>query len=274
MAERVIGGSGFEADIEGTQNGCSGWGEQLLLDAGGKDRRAAKKLRVAGAGTGRTPCAHLTVPLPVLSAEQYQRSAAMCFDGDGSADHIHNGVFRADLVKVDGLGRAIVNFALSLGQKQESLEREGLGGGADGRAGDDLADFSEAAMDVEVLGFSVGALRLMRVRLVRMRVGVVGFSVVVRVRLFRVLGFEVERLVGAAVDEDIDLRGGEATTLDAMGFQLSVEAEGVSNGFELLQRDAGVYGCAEEHVATDSGETIQVGNTHYESDGRWPEVQV
>ena len=87
-----------------------------------------------------------------------------------------------------------------------------------------------------------------------------------------VRGIEVEGLVGTAVDEDIDFGGGDSGALDAMGRQLGLEAEGAGDGFELLQRDACVYGCAEKHVATDSGETIQVGNAHYESDGRWPEL--
>ena len=64
----------------------------------------------------------------------------------------------------------------------------------------------------------------------------------------------------------------KAAALDTTGCQLSIDAEGRGDGLQLLQGDTGVYGCAEKHVATDSGETIQEGNTHYESEGRMPEV--
>ena len=50
------------------------------------------------------------------------------FDGDGGADDVNDGVFGADLVEVDGLGRAVVNLGLGLGEELEGFEREGLGG--------------------------------------------------------------------------------------------------------------------------------------------------
>jgi hypothetical protein len=69
-------------------------------------------------------------------------------DGHGRADDVNDGVFRANLMKVDGLGIAIVNFAFGAGQQLEGFERECLSGRADGSAGNDLTDFGEAAMDV------------------------------------------------------------------------------------------------------------------------------
>ena len=72
------------------------------------------------------------------------------FDGDGRADDVHDGVLGADLVEVDGLGRAVVNLGLGLGEQLEGFEREGLRGRADGSAGDDLPDLGQAAMDVGV----------------------------------------------------------------------------------------------------------------------------
>jgi hypothetical protein len=96
-------------------------------------------------------------------------------------------------------------------------------------------------------------------------------AVLVRMsRSVRMRSFGVEGLVGAAPDEDIDLGGGQSAALDAMRLQLGLEAEGLGDAFELGRRDACVHGCAEKHVATDSGETIQVGNAHCESEGRWP----
>ena len=96
---------------------------------------------VAGAGTGRTPWAHWTVPLPVLSAEQYQRVG-----GDGStatAAQTMSTMASSEPTSWKWMdsGGAIVNLGLGLGEELKSLEREVLGGGADGSAGDDLADF-------------------------------------------------------------------------------------------------------------------------------------
>ena len=101
--------------------------------------------------------------------------------------------------------------------------------GADGSAGDDLADFGEAAMDMGVRG-------LRRARVMRMRVrrdcececSGWGERALVRVTDSRSRG-----LVGAAVDEDIDLGGGEAAALDAMSCELGVEAEGAGDGFSF-----------------------------------------
>jgi hypothetical protein len=70
------------------------------------------------------------------------------FDGNGGADDIGDCVLGADLVKVDGLGMAIVNLGLGLGEELESSDSEALCGGADGGAGDDLADLFESTVDV------------------------------------------------------------------------------------------------------------------------------
>ena len=99
------------------------------------------------------------------------------------------------------------------------------------------------------------------------------------VRVFVLVGVSllVEDFAGqvdVAVDDDIDFGRSKAAALDTTGPQLSIDAEGRGDGLQLLQGDSGIYGCAEKHVATDSGETIQEGNTHYESEGRMPEVPI
>ena len=91
----------------------------------------------------------------------------------------------------------------------------------------------------------------------------------VRVRMRALM---LQGLLGSAVNKDIDLGRGKAAALDAMSRKLGVEAEAACDAIKLLQGDACVNGCAEKHVATDAGETIEVGNPHYESGGRWPEV--
>ena len=78
--------------------------------------------------------------------------------------------------------------------------------------------------------------------------------------------------VNTAADEDVDFSSRDAAALDTMRDEFSIDAKGMSHGLQFLQRDAGINGSAEKHVATDSRETIQEGNTHYESDGLMPEV--
>ncbi len=150
MAESVIGGSGFEADIKGAQDGSTGGGEQLLLNAGGKDGRAAKKLNRGGGGDGQNAVGALDSAAAGVEGGAVPGSAAMCFDGNSRADDVDDGIFGADLVKVDRLGRTIVNFGLGMGEEFKGREGKGLGSGADGSAGDDLADFGESSMDVRM----------------------------------------------------------------------------------------------------------------------------
>ena len=48
---------------------------QLFLHRAAVDRCVAEQLTVAGAGTGKSPCADCTIPPPTLSGEQTMRSA-------------------------------------------------------------------------------------------------------------------------------------------------------------------------------------------------------
>jgi hypothetical protein len=247
-------------NVESLEERGSGGGEKFLLDAGGIDGRAAEKLGGGGRGNGQDSVSALDGASADVEGGAVPAAGGDVLDGYGSADDIDDGIFGANFMKMDGFGRAIVNFGLGLGEKLEGFEGKSLGGGADGRAGDDFADLRQAAMGVR------GVLVLVRVGLV-MLVGMrVGVSVGVLVVMLLRRRFEVDGLVGASVDEDIDLGGCDSAALDAMKSELGVESEGAGDGLELLQGDTGVYGGAEEHVATDSGETIEVGNAHCESE--------
>jgi hypothetical protein len=189
-------------------------------------------------------------------------------------------------MEMDRLGIAIVNLAFGLGQELESLESECLGGATDGSVSDDLAYLLKAAMDMGRVGLRGGRVRvgvslmlvsvsfvLMRVSLVPVRVGM-SFVSVGMLMLVWMAVVEVERLVSVAVDEDIDFGRGDPAAFDTVGCELGVEAEAASDGLQCIERDACIYGCAEEHVAADSGEAVKVGNTHWDPDGRLPEIQV
>jgi len=54
---------------------------------------------VAGAGTGKTPCAIFAVPPPTFRGEQANCSIAESFKSDAGADDVHDGVDCANFVK-------------------------------------------------------------------------------------------------------------------------------------------------------------------------------
>jgi hypothetical protein len=99
----------------------------------------------------------------------------------------------------------------------------------------------------------------------------VGLVIVLVLSLAVVLRLE-NRLVGTAVDKDIHLGSGDSVPLDAAAGERGIEAEGFSHRLQLVKRDSGVDGRAEEHVAANSGETIEIGNAHCRSEGLWPEL--
>lgn len=70
--------------------------------------------------------------------------------GDGGADDVYDGIFGADLVKVDRLGIAIVNLGLGGGEEGKGAEGEIFSTGTDGGTGDNLANFGESAMGVRM----------------------------------------------------------------------------------------------------------------------------
>jgi len=141
-------------------------------------------------------------------------------------------------VEVNQFGVAIVNLAFGMREEFERLKGERLCGDAP----------------------------LVRVSLMLVRVSVFMFV--------RSGSVKVERLVSAAVDEDINLGCGDSTAFNTMGYQFGIHAETAGNGLQCLQRNACIYGRAKKHVAADSRETVEVGNTHWDPDGRLPEIQV
>ena len=112
--------------------------------------------------------------------------------------------------------------------------------------------------------------RIVRVRIVRMSVlavcvrvgGVVGVRVRMGVR--GSFGY-IQRLVGAAVDDDLDLGGGQSGTGDRFNGEIGSECERARGLLEFFEWHARSNGGAEKHVAAESGEAVEVGNAHDES---------
>ena len=78
---------------------------------------------MAGAGTGKTPCAECTIPPPTLSGEATIAVRAEPLEAEHRADDVDDRVERADLVEVHLLDRHLVDGRLGLGQPPEQLDR-------------------------------------------------------------------------------------------------------------------------------------------------------
>ena len=89
---------------------------------------------VAGAGSGRRPCAASTKPRPIGSGEQIDAVDAERLERERDADHLADGVDRADLVEVHGLGLDTVDLPLGVREPPERLLRPGRAPAREGRA--------------------------------------------------------------------------------------------------------------------------------------------
>jgi hypothetical protein len=69
--------------------------------------------------------------------------------------------------------------------------------------------------------------------------------------------------VGEVVAEhDVDFGAGDAAAVDFFDLESGAEVEGCGGVVEDLGVDSGVDEGAEEHVAADAGEAVEIGDTH------------
>ena len=62
--------------------------------------------------------------------------------------------------------------------------------------------------------------------------------------------------------EDVNLGTGDAAAVDGLDPQCGVQVEGGGRIVQDGRFDAGVQKGSEKHVATDTGEAVEVGDTH------------
>jgi hypothetical protein len=120
-----------------------------------------------------------------------------------------------------------------------------------------------------VVGFSVGvAVRVAMLVGMGEAVVPVGMRVDVRMRGRRSRGdggfAGVNTFVAASgfADADVDLGAGEAAAQDFAGLEARPDVEGIGGSGKLVKRDARVDHGAEEHVAADAGEAVEISNSH------------
>lgn len=76
------------------------------------------------------------------------------------------------------------------------------------------------------------------------------------------VGFGVWGLGSRVLGEDVDFGAGDAAADYFAGFEAGADVEGSGGLFEKRNGDAGVDKRAEEHVATDAGEAVEIADTH------------
>jgi hypothetical protein len=112
------------------------------------------------------------------------------------------------------------------------------------------------------MGVDVGMLVGMH-SAIRMRVFVsVRMRVQMRVRVVLAAKDFVARHVLNAVHDDVDLGGGDSGALDTGDLDFGSEVQFADGVTEEFRGDSGVDEGAEEHIAADAGETIEVSDPH------------
>ena len=167
---------------------------------------------MAGAGTGRSPCAVLTCPAPDVERRAREFVNAQEFEADGGADDVYDGIHSADFVEVHLLDRHLMNFGFRFGEAGENLAR------AVGGARRELGFIYAVEND--------------------------GKSAVVMA--FAGCDFHVRRENLAA----LHFFGGNRPAFEAQFAQF---------GFDGAQVGAGIHQGAQNHVAADAGEAIEIG---------------
>ena len=150
------------------------------------------------------------------------------FGSGGGADDVDDGVDCADLVEVDLFDGDGMDDGFGLAEKLEGAAGAGFYGVGERGGGDDLEDGGEVAVG----GVCLGVWGL----------GVGGW--------------------GEFGGEDVDFGAGDAAADDFAGLEARADVESGGGLFKEGEGDASVDERAEEHVATDAGEAVEVCDSH------------
>ncbi len=160
-------------------------------------------------------------------AEQFQR--------DGRADDVHDGIHRADFVKVNFAGRQAVNFSLGLGDALKHGNGFLLHPRGEFAPRDQFLDFGKIA---SVIGRMIVARPVFTM-------------VIVIVRVF----------VG---EMNIKFHAGDGGFLPARNVKvIAVELELFQLAFELARVHAEIEQRGDEHVSGDAAEEVEVKGFHF-----------
>ena len=183
------------------------------------------------------------------------------FRSDRGADDVYHGIDRADFMKVDALDGCGMNLGFRLAQRFENADRSCLSIAADRRLFDDLANLGQASSVFVFVSMLVRAtLRMAMTMIVIMAMGVFRMRVrmIMPVLLLQNFPWQIFFSVGV----HIDLGRCNPATRHPRNLQPRADIKRRNGVFQKLGRHSGVDDCSEEHVAADSGKTIEVGYAH------------
>jgi hypothetical protein len=200
-------------------------------------------------------------------------------DREHGADDVDDRIELADLVQMDFLDRHLVNLRLGFREALEKSLRAIAAARCERGAVDVREDFRECPVSVilavgrmvaMILGVAVivRVAMIMRVRMI-VRVGMIvsvivgeGVAVIVSVRVIvNVLIRDVVMAPVAAVLVHDEFRGGHAGAQDALGGDVEPRhGEASQRAPQVVQRKTRVEQRAEDHVAGDAGEAVEVEN--------------
>lgn len=275
-----------EGGVEGAEEGGAGGGDELVLEVGGVGGQAAEEVGGGGGGDGEvavgavngaaTDVKWRAVPDEGLAGVGDSLLVKGVDAGRGAGD-VDDGVDGADLVKVDVVYGDVVDPGFGVAEELKGVDGEVLDGLFESGGADEIADGGQGA------AVHVGVLVIMRlVFLVFVRVfvlvpslvEVLGLWVVMMFVSVLVVGFvvvwvlmrcvcvPVRRFGEVAGFEDVNLGGGDAGAVDPFDLERRADVEGADGIVENVCVKAGIEQGAEEHVAGDAGEAVEVGETH------------
>jgi hypothetical protein len=179
----------------------------------------------------------------------------------GCANDVHDGIDRANLVKVDLLNGNGMNAGFGFAQQLKGPCGAVLYHVAQRRRPDDAKNVRERTM-MGVLVTGRGRV-IVRVSVgVSVRMGmfvfVVGMFVVSMNLVRRVPRFGGRTLAG----ENLDLSRSQTTAHYLAGFESGAYVECVRSVGKKTEGNTGIDHRAQQHVAADAGKTIQISNSH------------
>lgn len=99
-----------------------------------------------------------------------------------------------------------------------------------------------------------------------MRVNMCVFVLMVMdLRVARLSVFFTKAMHIPAFDHNVNLGSGEAAAGDLLHFETRAHVQRHSSFFKHREGHAGLDESAEQHVSTDAGKTVQIGNSHREN---------
>src|SRR5271166_3360421 len=242
-----------ETAHQDAHNRRPGWRHQFLLNFAGIYRYALQQFQCGRCRHGHNSVRALHAPATYVQRRRENLLNLQGFGAHCRTNDVGDRVGRADLVKVHVGYVYVMDFRLGRTQSHENLARRPLGAVADRSRLYDSQDLSEVpALDMMVtLTFSVVVPR--------------GVSFAMGVLSGAAPPFGPELLawqIFLPIDQHINLCGGNPRAVNPRPLQRNPQIERCHRSLEQFKRNSGVHQRAEEHIAADTGKSVQIRYSH------------